>query len=68
MFLIIFILFFILFILLNISFLTLLEQYLIRYSQNRFGPNINSFVGFFQAIYDGIKLIKKELFILNKIN
>jgi NADH:ubiquinone oxidoreductase subunit H len=54
--------------LLNISFLTIYEQYLIGLSQNRLGPNINSFLGFFQAIFDGIKLLKKESLLLFKIN
>lgn len=54
--------------LLGVSFLTLHEQYLIALSQNRLGPNKNSFIGFFQAVFDGLKLIFMENLFLLKIN
>lgn len=59
---------FIILIFLSISFLTLFERFLIRLSQNRLGPNKNRFFGFFQSFFDGLKLLKKENFIILKIN
>jgi NADH:ubiquinone oxidoreductase subunit H len=61
---IVFLLFFFFFILLSISFVTILERHVLGLSHNRLGPNKVSFLGFFQAVYDGLKLFKKEFIII----
>ena len=59
---IIFLLIFYFFILMGVSFLTLFERHLLGRRQLRVGPNKNRFLGIVQAIFDGLKLFKKEFF------
>lgn len=50
-------------ILVSVSFLTLLEQKLLRYIQIRKGPNKVGILGLLQPFGDGIKLFSKEFMI-----
>nr|NP_954722.1 NADH dehydrogenase subunit 1 [Dirofilaria immitis]CAD61196.1 NADH dehydrogenase subunit 1 [Dirofilaria immitis] len=50
----------IVFILQSVAFLTLLERHFLGGSQCRIGPNKVAYCGFFQAFFDGLKLLKKE--------
>lgn len=45
-----------------ITFLTLLEQKILRYIQIRKGPNVVGFLGLIQPFSDAIKLFLKEFF------
>lgn len=47
-------------ILLGVAFFTLFERKLLRYSQNRLGPNKVGGIGIIQPALDGVKLIIKE--------
>ena len=59
----------ILIVILRVAFLTLLERKILRYIQNRKGPNKLLFKALFQPFRDILKLIFKEIFYLrlNKI-
>nr|BAV82707.1 NADH dehydrogenase subunit 1 [Gongylonema pulchrum] len=50
----------VIFILQGVAFLTLLERHVLGGSQCRVGPNKVGYSGLLQAIFDGLKLIKKE--------
>nr|YP_010481286.1 NADH dehydrogenase subunit 1 [Dipetalonema gracile]UVN17313.1 NADH dehydrogenase subunit 1 [Dipetalonema gracile] len=49
------------FILQSVAFLTLLERHFLGGSQCRVGPNKVGYCGIFQALFDGLKLLKKEI-------
>lgn len=55
-------------VLVGIAFLTLLERKILRYVQDRKGPNKLGILGLFQPIADGVKLFFKELFFIYKSN
>jgi NADH-ubiquinone oxidoreductase chain 1 len=57
---IIIILIFTIIILIRVTFLTLLEQKILRYIQIRKGPNKVGYIGLFQPFCDAIKLFCKE--------
>jgi NADH:ubiquinone oxidoreductase subunit H len=52
----------VLLILIRIAFITLYERHGLSLSQNRLGPFKVSYYGVFQAVFDGLKLFKKDLF------
>lgn len=54
----------ILFILQAVAFLTLLERHFLGGAQCRVGPNKVGYSGLLQAMFDGLKLFKKEQLIL----
>lgn len=56
----------ILLVLLSIAFITLFERKLLRLSQTRIGPNKVVFMGIFQPVIDGVKLLIKEFFFPKK--
>jgi len=59
----------ILFIVQGIAFVTLCERHLLGGSHQRIGPNKVSWGGIIQAIFDGVKLMKKEqLLTINSSN
>jgi len=57
---------FILPLLIVIAFFTLIERKLMASLQRRIGPNLYGYLGLFQPILDGIKLIFKEILIPRK--
>lgn len=57
--------FIIFFVLQSIAFITLYERHLLGFSQSRIGPSKVGFVGFFQAFFDGIKLLSKSIVLPN---
>nr|ALO64346.1 NADH dehydrogenase subunit 1 [Lasioglossum morio] len=55
-------------ILVSMAFLTLFERKVLGYIQGRKGPNKVAFMGILQPFSDVVKLLNKEMFILDKIN
>lgn len=51
---------FVVFVIQGVAFITLCERHCLGGSQCRIGPNKVSYIGVFQAVFDGIKLMKKE--------
>jgi NADH:ubiquinone oxidoreductase subunit H len=47
----------------NVAFLTLAERHLLAACQRRIGPNQVGIIGILQPIFDGLKLILKEILI-----
>lgn len=55
-------------VLIGVAFLTLLERKVLRYIQDRKGPNKVGFIGIFQPFSDAIKLFIKEILLILKSN
>ena len=55
-------------ILVNVAFITLIERKILRYAQNRKGPNKVALAGIFQPFADAIKLFTKENILPNQLN
>lgn len=55
--------FFNFFLILRVGFLTLSEHFFLGLVQFRLGPNKVIFLGFFQTLIDGLKLLQKEILI-----
>lgn len=55
-------------VLIGVAFLTLIERKILRYIQDRKGPNKVGIIGLFQPFRDAIKLFIKEIFLIYKSN
>lgn len=55
-------------VLIGIAYLTLLERKVLRYIQNRKGPNKLGFIGILQPLREAIKLFSKENILILKSN